>query len=330
MQDRPCFPETFLWGAATSAYQIEGSPFADGAGPSIWHRFAHTPGRIHNDDTGDIACDHYRRFEDDVRLMKALGLQAYRFSIAWGRVLPEGRGRVNPAGLDFYQRLVDALLEQGIQPFITLYHWDLPAALDDRGGWLNRDSAAWFADYAQLVFRALDDRVQHWTTLNEPWVSVDGGYLHGVHAPGHASLAEAPLAAHHLLRAHALAVEAYRAEGRHRIGLVVNLEPKYPASTSEEDVAAAQRADAYINHYYLDPVFFGTYPKELSELFGTAWPEFPQTDLIQIRQPIDFLAINYYTRSVVRNDLQNPPVRASRVRQDHYLHTAVAWEVRPQ
>ncbi len=330
MQDRPCFPETFLWGAATSAYQIEGSPLADGAGPSIWHRFAHTPGRIHNDDNGDIACDHYRRFEDDVDLMQALGLQAYRFSIAWGRVLPEGRGRVNPAGLDFYQRLVDALLEQGIQPFITLYHWDLPAALDDRGGWLNRDSAAWFADYAQLVFRALDDRVQHWVTLNEPWVSVDAGYLHGVHAPGHASLAEAPLAAHNLLRAHALAVEAYRAEGRHRIGLVVNLEPKYPASSAPEDQAATARAHAYMNRYYLDPVFFGTYPKELSELFGADWPEFPQADLVQIRQPIDFLGINYYTRSVVRNDPQNSPLRAGRVRQDHNLHTALDWEVHPQ
>ncbi len=330
MQDNHCFPENFLWGAATSAYQIEGSPLADGAGPSIWHRFSRMPGRIHDDDTGDMACDHYRRFEDDVRLMKELGLQAYRFSIAWGRVLPEGRGRVNPAGLDFYQRLIDALLEQGIQPFVTLYHWDLPAALDDRGGWLNRDCAAWFADYAQILFRALDDRVQYWATLNEPWVSVDAGYLHGVHAPGHASLAETPLAAHNLLRAHATAVQAYRAEGRHRIGLVVNLEPKYPISLAPEDRAATVRAHAYMNRWYLDPVFFGTYPKVLSELFGADWPNFMQADLDHIRQPVDFLGVNYYTRSVVRDDPQALLVRASRVRQDHNLHTAVDWEVHPQ
>ncbi len=243
----PRFPENFLWGCATSAYQVEGSPLADGAGPSIWQRFVHTPNRVVDGETGDVACDHYRRYPGDVELMRELGLNAYRFSIAWGRVLPEGTGRVNPAGLGFYERLVDRLLAAGIQPLATLYHWDLPAALDDRGGWLNRDSAHWFAEYADVVFRRLDDRVQLWATLNEPWVVTDGGYLHGALAPGHRNRFEAPLASHHLMLAHGAAVQAYRASGRHRIGLVVNIEPKYPASQSEADLAATHRADAYMN-----------------------------------------------------------------------------------
>lgn len=324
------FPDDFLWGAATSAYQIEGSPLADGAGPSNWHRFAHTPGRILTGETGDVACDHYHRFTDDVRLMRELGLQAYRFSISWSRVLPEGRGRVNPKGLDFYRRLADALLEHGIQPFATLYHWDLPAALDDRGGWLNRSTAGWFADYAQTLFRALDDRIQHWLTLNEPWVVVDGGYVHGVHPPGHHNLAEAPWAAHHLLLAHALAVEAYRAEGRHRIGLAVNLEPKYPTSEHPADQAATARALAYVNRLFLDPLFLGAYPRRLADIFGPLWPKFPEADLARIRQPLDFLGINYYSRSVVRDDPAAPPDRASRVRQNQNLHNSLDWEVYPQ
>ena len=179
------FPENFLWGCATSAYQIEGSPLADGAGPSIWQRFVHTPGKIADGDTGDVACDHYRRYQSDVDLMHQIGLKAYRFSIGWSRVLPQGTGRVNAAGLDFYERLVDRLLSKGIEPMVTLFHWDLPEALDNRGGWLNRDSAAWFAEYAAVMFRKLDDRVKLWATLNEPWVVTDGGYLHGPLAPGH-------------------------------------------------------------------------------------------------------------------------------------------------
>ena len=216
MGDPIRFPDDFLWGAATSAYQIEGSPLADGAGPSIWDRFVHSPGLIASGDTGDVACDHYRRYQTDVQLMADLGLNAYRFSIAWGRVLPNGRGRPNPAGLDFYKRLVDSLLEHDIQPFVTLYHWDLPAALDDLGGWLNPDIAPWFADYARLIFEALGDRVGLWATLNEPWVITDGGYLHGTLAPGHRNLFEAPIASHNLLRAHGAAVQAYRAHGKDR------------------------------------------------------------------------------------------------------------------
>ena len=324
------FPDSFLWGASTSAYQIEGSPLADGAGPSIWQRFAHSPGRTTNGDTGDIACDHYRRYKDDVRLMRELGLQAYRFSISWSRVLPEGTGRVNRAGLGFYERLVDELLAAGITPNATLFHWDLPAALDDRGGWLNRDVAAWFGDYARVVFAALGDRVPMWATLNEPWVVTDGGYLHGALAPGHRNLFEAPIASHNLLRAHGTGVQAFRAESRPgSIGLVVNLEPKDPATTSDEDAAAVQRGDAYMNRQYLDPVFKGAYPAEMRDIFGAAWPEFPSEDFSLIGQKIDFLGINYYTRGVVRDEPTALPVRLAYVRQPEHAYTETGWEVHP-
>ncbi len=324
------FPEGFLWGAATSAYQIEGSPLADGAGPSIWQRFVHSPGLIASGETGDVACDHYHRWKSDVALMADLGLTAYRFSIAWGRILPGGRGRVNPGGLAFYDRLVDALLAHEIQPMVTLYHWDLPAALDDLGGWLNPDAAEWLADYARVMFRALGDRVALWTTLNEPWVVTDGGYLRGALAPGHRNLYEAPIATHNLLRAHGAAVQAFRAERKGSIGLVVNLEPKYPASASPADLVATRRADAYMNRQYLDPVFFGRYPDELAEIFGPAWPSHRDADLQLIRQPIDFLGLNYYTRSVSRHDDSVLPVRASSVRQPEQAYTETGWEVYPQ
>ncbi|MEO6968236.1 MAG: GH1 family beta-glucosidase [Rhodanobacteraceae bacterium] len=329
-RERIVFPEQFLWGAATSAYQIEGSPLVDGAGPSIWQRFAHTPGCVHDGDTGDIACDHYRRWPEDVSLMRELNMQAYRFSISWSRVFPEGRGAINAKGLAFYERLVDALLEHGIQPMITLYHWDLPAALDDRGGWLNPDIAGWFAEYAQTVFRKLDDRVSLWATLNEPWVVTDAGYLHGVLAPGHRSLYEPPIAAHNLLRAHGAAVQAYRACGAHDIGIVVNLEPKYAASEKTNDLRATARADAYMNRQFLDPVLLGTYPDELADIFGQAWPQWPNADLKLINQPIDFVGVNYYTRSVSRDDTQGWPIGATGVRQQQSTHTETGWEVYPQ
>jgi beta-glucosidase len=330
MANEVLFPEGFLWGAATSAYQIEGSPLADDAGPSIWQRFAHTPGMIRNGDTGDVACDHYRRYRDDVELMHRLGLQTYRFSISWSRIFPQGRGAINPKGLGFYERLVDALLEKGITPNATLFHWDLPAALDDLGGWLNPDVAHWFADYAQAVFRRLDDRVPMWGTLNEPWVVSDGGYLFGALAPGHRNAYEAPIASHNMLRAHGAAVQAYRGCGRNRIGLVVNIEPKYRASESPEDIAATRRAHAYMNEQYLDPVFFGRYPEELSEVFGDAWPKWPAADLDLIRQKIDFLGVNYYTRSVTRADPAAWPLRASRVKQEGAVYSETDWEVYEQ
>lgn len=325
------FPHGFLWGAATAAYQIEGSPLADGAGPSIWQRFTHTPGKTVNGDTGDVACDHYHRYAGDVRLMHDLGLNAYRFSISWSRILPEGTGRVNQKGLDFYRRLVDALHEAGIRPMATLYHWDLPEALDNRGGWLNRDIAGWFGEYAAVLFKALDDRVEFWATLNEPWVVTDGGYLHGALAPGHVIVAEAPLASHNLMRAHGRAVAAYRAfGGRHPIGIVVNLEPKYPASDSAEDREANERADAYMNLQYLDPIFRGAYPERLPEMFGEAWCTFPQSDFDEIRSKIDFVGINYYKRGVTRFDPNTIVERATRVNPPHRTYTETGWEVYPE
>ncbi|HVT03191.1 MAG TPA: GH1 family beta-glucosidase [Thermoanaerobaculia bacterium] len=325
------FPSGFLWGASTSAYQIEGSPMADGAGPSIWQRFSHTPGLMTNGDTGDIACDHYNRYAEDVQLIHQLGLGAYRFSISWSRILPEGTGRVNQGGLDFYRRLTDALLASGIRPMATLFHWDLPAALDDRGGWLNRDVADWFAEYAGVAFEALKDRVDVWATLNEPWVVVDGGYLHGALAPGHRNLFEAPIAAHNLLRAHGRAVQTYRAGGGTKpIGIVVNLEPKYAASTHPDDVDANLRADAYMNRQYLDPVFRKSYPKELPEMYGQAWPDFPAADFDEIAAPIDFVGINYYTRAVTKADPSVMLERATRVRQPGAIYTETGWEVFPQ
>ena len=329
MTKRVTFPDGFLWGAATSAYQIEGSPLADGAGPSIWQRFAHTPGMMANNDTGDVACDHYNRMESDVALMKKMGLKAYRFSIAWARVMPQGKGAVNQKGLDFYARLVDTLISNGIEPLATLYHWDLPAALDDRGGWLNPDIASWFADYATVMYKRLDGGVKKWATLNEPWVVTDGGYLHGVLAPGHRSKFEAPIASHHLLRSHGAAVKAYRAVGKHEIGIVVNIEPKYPASSSAEDAAAVSRADAYMNRQYLDPVFLGKYPDELKDVFGDAWPQWPQEDFDLIKQPVDYIGVNYYTRSVTKHNEQNYPLKVSPVRQTA-TYTETGWEVFPQ
>ena len=324
------FPPGFHWGAATSAYQIEGSPLADGAGPSIWERFAHTPGMMANGDTGDVACDHYHRYKDDVQLMRALGLQGYRFSIAWARVLPEGTGRINQKGLDFYSRLVDELLENGIEPNATLFHWDLPAALDDRGGWLNRDIAHWFAEYASVMYKALDGRVKRWTTLNEPWVVTDGGYLHGALAPGHRSKYEAPIATHNLMRASGAGIQAYRAEGKHEIGVVFNIEPKYPASDSPEDIAATRRAHAYMNEQFADPALLGSYPPELKEIFGPAWPDFPEDDFKLTRQKVDFVGLNYYTRAVVKNDPNAYPLKAVPVKQPNTTYTETGWEVHAQ
>lgn len=330
MDSLSSFPPDFVWGAATSAYQIEGSPLADGAGPSNWHRFSHRSGTILNDDNGDRACDHYRRYADDVALMRELGLGAYRFSIAWNRIFPHGRGAMNTQGLDFYRRLLDALNGAGIEPWVTLHHWDLPLALDDLGGWANRDSAHWFADYCHRVFQALGSQARHWTTLNEPWVIVHEGYVAGAHPPGLHSLAAARLAAHNLLRAHALAVQAFRADGAGQIGLVVNLEPKYAASDRPEDLDAMARMHAWMNRQFLDPVFLGAYPTELVEVQGTNLPPFPEDDFRLIREPIDFLGINYYSRSVVRHAPDLEPFHAEGVRQGQSAHTRMDWEIFPE
>jgi beta-glucosidase len=299
------FPAGFLWGAATSAYQVEGGVGEDGRGPSIWDRFSHTPGRVVNGDTGDVSADHYHRWAEDVGIMADLGLTAYRFSIAWPRVMPAGDGSLNPAGLAFYDRLVDGLLERGIAPYPTLYHWDLPAALDDRGGWLDRSTADRFGDVAAACFEALGDRVKTWFTVNEPWVAATLGYRLGLHAPGRRSLGEALRASHHLLLAHGRAVEAYRAapgSADGRIGIVLNVLPTEPHSDADADRTAALGSDGYTNRWFLDPVLRGRYPVdtwELLEQLAGPLDWLAAGDLEAIGAPIDVLGINYYTRRIV-------------------------------
>ena len=323
------FPKDFLWGVATSAYQVEGSTLADGAGPSIWHRFSREPGMTVEGATGDVACDHYNRCDEDIELMKDLGVGAYRFSISWARILPRGRGRVNAKGLAFYDRLVDSLLARDILPFVTLYHWDLPLALEDKGGWLNDDTARWFGDFADLTFRALCDRVPYWMTINEPAVIMEKGYVLGVYAPGHRNPAEAPVVARNLLRAHGHAVQAYRDRGDGCIGIAVNIQPKYPATDSPADRDAAQRANAWRNLQFLDAIILGRMPDELPGMFGREWKGLTEEDLKVIHQPIDFIGVNYYTRVVVGEDTQTLPVRAKRVVTPG-SNTLVGWEIYPE
>lgn len=293
-------PRDFVLGAATAAYQIEGAAGADGRGPSIWDTFAHTPGRVLGGDHGDVAIDHYHRFGEDVALMAELGLPAYRFSISWPRVQPTGRGPVNRGGLDFYQRLVDTLIEHGIEPWPTLYHWDLPQALEDTGGWPERATAEWFAEYALLVYDTLSDRVRHWTTLNEPWCSAFLGYGSGVHAPGRTDGAAAVRAGHHLLLAHGLAAEAIRDSGG-QVGLTLNMYAVSPGSNSPADLDAARRVDGLQNRFFLDPVLRGAYPDDvLRDLSAvTDFVHVKDDDLKVIATPIDALGINYYSRHVV-------------------------------
>ncbi|MFB9473433.1 GH1 family beta-glucosidase [Nonomuraea salmonea] len=282
----------FLWGTATAAYQIEGATGEDGRGPSIWDTFAREPGRTRDGHTGDVACDHYHRWREDVALMADLGVNAYRFSIAWPRVLPDGAGQVNGRGLDFYDRLVDALLAAGVQPVPTLFHWDLPQALEDRGGWLNRDVAELFADYAGVVAARLADRVPLWITLNEPFVHMAFGYAMGLHAPGHALMTGALPAAHHQLLAHGRAVAALRAAGARQVALTNNCTPVWPASSREQDVRAAEAYDILHNRLFTDPVLTGAYP-DLSAYTGDL--DFVRDgDLETVSAPIDALGVNYY------------------------------------
>jgi beta-glucosidase len=296
------FPDGFVWGSATASYQIEGAATEDGRGPSIWDTFSRTPGKVHAGHTGDVACDHYHRYRDDVAIMADLGLQAYRFSVAWPRIQPDGTGPVNTRGLDFYDRLTDELLSQGIQPVVTLYHWDLPQALESRGGWAARETALAFGEYAQIVYARLGDRVPTWTTLNEPWCSAFLGYAAGVHAPGVQDPASAFRAVHHLLLGHGLAAEALRSAGVGTIGITLNPDAVIPVDpTSAADLAAARIADGLHNRIFLDPLVKGAYPEDMRELMARFTPlDFIQDgDEKQINQPIDVLGVNYYTPSYV-------------------------------
>ena len=322
------FPAGFLWGAATASYQIEGAWQADGKGESIWDRFAHAPGTISDGSTGDVACDHYHRWHDDIALMRELGLQAYRFSTAWPRILPDGYGKVNQAGLDFYSRLTDGLLEAGIEPYVTLYHWDLPQVLQDRGGWPARLSAQAFGEYADAVTRQLGDRVKNWITLNEPWCSSLLSYFLGEQAPGRRDLGEGLAAAHHLLLAHGWAMPVIRQNSPGcRAGVTLNLIPQTPASPSEEDALAARVEDAKFNRWFLDPLSGRGYPEEAVEAFGQEMRYVQAGDLAAIAAPMDFLGVNYYMRNIIRSDaipeIQNEPKTITR-RQEL---TEMGWEV---
>lgn len=296
-------PAGFLFGAATAAYQIEGAANADGRGPSIWDTFSHQPGRVLGGDTGDVAVEHYHRYREDVALMAGLGLQAYRFSISWPRVQPDGRGPLNQAGVDFYSRLVDELLAAGIEPWPTLYHWDLPQPLEDAGGWPERATAERFADYAGAISTALGDRVSQWTTLNEPWCSAFLGYGSGVHAPGRQDPAAAVRAGHHLMLGHGLAASLISSAG-HQVGVTINLYDVLPASDREIDREAARRIDGLQNRFFLDPVLLGSYPEDvIADLAGVTDFSFVQEgDLAVISTPLDILGVNYYTRHVVTGD----------------------------
>ncbi|MEW1844222.1 GH1 family beta-glucosidase, partial [Nonomuraea angiospora] len=316
----------FLWGTATAAYQIEGAVKEDGRGVSIWDTFAHEPGRTRDGHTGDVACDHYHRWREDVELMSGLGVNAYRFSIAWPRVQPQGDGEVNVAGLDFYERLVDALLEKGIQPVPTLFHWDLPQALQDRGGWINRDISGNFAEYAATVAARLADRVPLWITLNEPFVHMAYGYAMGIHAPGQALLTDALPAAHHQLLAHGLATQALRAAGARQVAITNNCTPVWPASQEEADLKAAEAYDILHNRLFNDPVLLGKYP-DLSAYTQTV--DFVRDgDLDVIAAPLDGLGINYYnpTRIAAPTDDGLPFADAG---VTGYPTTAFGWPVVP-
>ena len=302
------FPEGFLWGAATASYQIEGAANEGGREPSIWDTFSHTPGKVLHGDTGDIACDHYHRLEGDLDLMAEIGLQAYRFSVAWPRIQPEGSGPVNQEGLDFYRRLVDGLRERSIEPMLTLYHWDLPQALQDGGGWTSRETAERFAEYTEIVYGALSGSVSYWITLNEPWVSAWLGYGYGLHAPGLRDPGAALAATHHLLLGHGLAMERMRSMGSpgdgNQLGVTLNLHPALPGRDREADREAARRADGQANRLYLDPLFRGSYPDDVFAYYrerGADLSFVQDGDLERISTPLDFLGVNYYFRHVVRD-----------------------------
>lgn len=327
------FPHGFLWGSATASYQIEGAWNEDGKGESIWDRFSHTPGKVIDGSSGDVACDHYHRYPADVRMMKDLNMQAYRFSVGWPRILPEGRGRVNQAGLDFYSRLVDELLQAGITPFATLYHWDLPQALQDRGGWPARATAEAFVEYADVVSRSLGDRVKNWITHNEPWcVSILSHWI-GEHAPGWNDPAAAIRASHHVLLSHGWAVPVIRRNSPDsQVGITLNFSVDEPASNSPADLDATRSSDGRFNRWFLDPLYGHQYPADIVAEYETFFPsgmDFIQPgDYQAIAVQTDFLGVNYYTRSVVR--AENAPDNLPQTRFADLPRTEMNWEVYPE
>ena len=316
------FPSNFLWGAATASYQIEGAWNENGKGESIWDRFSHTPGKITNGDTGDLTCDHYHRYPEDIALMRQLGLKAYRFSISWPRVIPNGMVPVNPKGLDFYDNLVDRLLAANIQPFATLYHWDLPQALEDKGGWRNRDTAHYFADYTAVMVKRLGDRVKHWATFNEPLVAAFAGHLWGEHAPGIKDEKIALQTAHNILVAHGLSVQAIRSvDSDLQAGVVLSLWPVEPVEDTPENITVAEKTwQEGGDILFLDTIFKGHYPPAGWEKAGDNVPQIMPGDMALISQKLDFMGVNYYSRQLV-------DVTGERVRPEGPEYTEMNWEV---
>lgn len=327
------FPQNFLWGTATAAYQVEGAVKEDGRGESIWDRFSHTPGKVKNGDTGDVANDHYHLYEQDLNMMQELGFQAYRFSVAWPRIFPGGAGQVNQKGLDFYRKLVEGLQKRNIKPLATLYHWDLPQMLQDQGGWTNPDTAKRFAEYADTVFRALGDQVKDWITHNEPWVVAFVGYAFGTHAPGLKDWSKALQASHYLLLSHGLATQAYRATNpkNGQIGITLNLAPMYPVSDKPDDKASAYRYDGFQNRWFLDPVLKGVYPADMipyyEKRYGSLAYIKPE-ELKIINAPIDFLGINYYNPQHIASSPASSYFELS-TRPGPNPVTAMDWEIAP-
>jgi beta-glucosidase len=319
------FGPDFVWGVATSAFQIEGAAHADGKGPSIWDRFCAEPGRIEDASNGDVACDHYHRLQQDLDLIADLGVDAYRFSVSWPRVRPGGQGAWNEAGLDFYERLVDGLLARGVKPYLTLNHWDLPAELQDHGGWAHRDTVHRFVEYAEGMHRRLGDRVAAITTHNEPWVMAHLGHQTGLFAPGIRDRATAMQVSHHLLLSHGLSLQALRAAGcRAKLGIVLNLSPVYPATDSAADGAAARREDGLLRRWYMDPLFHGRYPTDVLDHLGADAPVVQPGDLQAIATRMDFLGINYYSRQVASAKGDWDVASSGRERTD------MGWEIFPE
>ncbi|MCO5221853.1 MAG: GH1 family beta-glucosidase [Thermomicrobiales bacterium] len=323
------FPDDFVWGAATASYQIEGAVREDGRGSSIWDVFSHTPGKVANGDTGDFACDHYHRWRDDVGLMRDIALPNYRFSLSWPRILPLGTGRIEQKGLDFYDRLIEELLENGIEPWVTLHHWDLPSALYDQGGWVNRDTCAAFVEFTDIVTRRYGDRVKHWITLNEPWCSAFLGYVHGIHAPGHTNLKEGLQVMHHLLLAHGLAMPVIRANVPDAdAGICLNPTTFYPYGDSQEDLDAAIREDGLRNRVWLDPLAARGYPDDMVDLFREIWPEVGPDDLEIIATPSDFIGVNFYNPTYVEAG-NEPPLFSRKIDPPNLPRTDMGWIVEP-
>jgi len=327
------FPENFTWGAAAASYQIEGAVREDGRGESIWDRYTHIrDGRVKDCADGDVACDFYHRYPEDIGLAKELGVQSLRLSVAWPRVFPDGKGKPNQKGIDFYRRVVECLLENGIEPCVTLFHWDLPQALQDLGGWCNRDSAGWFSDYASAVYNAIGKETGVWITMNETYIFTMAGYVGGRHAPGLRDFSASLLAGHNLMRAHGAAVQAFRAMNLPgKIGIANNFSPAYPHAATQSDILAAKRQDGYHNRWFTDPLFHKGYPQDMQEWFaasGVCLPKVHEGDLELIAQPVDFLGVNFYNPEYVAHSEESWPMKCAAKKTGRPL-TDCDWEIEP-